>query len=39
MEIDQNTAAASDEHAGKKYYFCSGACHEKFKANPGQYSS
>ncbi len=39
MEIDQNTAAASEEHAGKKYYFCSAACHEKFKANPGQYAS
>jgi Cu+-exporting ATPase len=38
MEIDPNAAHASEEHGGKKYYFCSAACHEKFKAEPKRYA-
>ncbi len=37
MTIDPNTAAASEEHEGQRYYFCSQACHGRFKANPGQF--
>ena len=39
MQVDQNTAAAVSEHGGRKYYFCSPACKEKFDRNPGQYTS
>jgi Cu+-exporting ATPase len=38
MNIDPNTAAASEEYQGQRYYFCSQACHERFKANPQQYA-
>jgi Cu+-exporting ATPase len=39
MDIDPNTAAATGEYQGKKYYFCSTVCHEKFKAEPQKYVS
>jgi P-type Cu+ transporter len=39
MDIDPNTAHASEEYEGKNYYFCSAACQDKFKANPKQYST
>jgi Cu+-exporting ATPase len=39
MDIDTNTAAASEEYRGQRYYFCSQACHERFKANPQQFVS
>jgi YHS domain-containing protein len=39
MQVDQNTAAAVSELAGRKYYFCSPGCKEKFDGNPGQYTS
>ncbi|HLF78859.1 MAG TPA: YHS domain-containing protein [Dehalococcoidia bacterium] len=39
MQIDSNTAVASEEHEGKKYYFCSRSCHERFTANPKQYAT
>jgi Cu+-exporting ATPase len=39
MEIDPKTAHASEEYEGQKYYFCSAACHERFKADPKQYLS
>jgi P-type Cu+ transporter len=38
MQVDQNTAAAVSEHQGKRYYFCSKGCKEKFDRNPGQYA-
>lgn len=37
MEIDPSNAAASEEHEGTTYYFCSQACHEKFLADPHAY--
>jgi Cu+-exporting ATPase len=37
MTIDPNSAAASEEHEGEKYYFCSHSCHERFKADPKQF--
>jgi len=37
MQIDPNTAAGSEEHEGEKYYFCSNACHVRFKADPKKF--
>lgn len=39
MEIDSNNAAATEDYQGKTYYFCSAACHKKFKAAPEKYVS
>jgi len=39
MEIDPKSAAATAEYKGETYYFCSAACHEKFKAEPEKYIS
>ena len=39
MQIDPNTAFASEEYEGKTYHFCSAACHERFKADTKQYVS
>ncbi|HEV2276000.1 MAG TPA: heavy metal translocating P-type ATPase [Acidobacteriaceae bacterium] len=38
MQVDPASAAASTEHEGKKWYFCSRACYEEFRANPGKYN-
>jgi len=37
MQVDPAMAAASAEHGGEKYYFCSHGCEKKFTANPDQY--
>jgi YHS domain-containing protein len=37
--IDVLSAAASEEDAGNVYYFCSHACHERFKARPWVYGA
>ncbi len=39
MEIDPNSATANEEYQGKTYYFCSTACHDKFKAEPEKYAA
>ncbi|MBU2609137.1 MAG: heavy metal translocating P-type ATPase, partial [Chloroflexi bacterium] len=39
MDIDPNSAAATEEYKDKTYYFCSSACHEKFKAEPQKYAA
>jgi Cu+-exporting ATPase len=39
MEIDPQSAVATEEHQGKTYYFCSAACHDKFKAEPEKYAA
>jgi Cu+-exporting ATPase len=39
MEIDPESAAATEEYEGETYYFCSAACHEKFQAEPQKYVS
>ncbi len=39
MDIDPDTAAASEQHEGNTYYFCSAACHHSFTANPDKYAS
>jgi Cu+-exporting ATPase len=38
MDIDPSTAAASEEHEGTTYYFCSSGCHERFKADPARHA-
>jgi YHS domain-containing protein len=38
MQVDQNTAAAVSEYQGRRYYFCSPGCKEKFDRSPGQYA-
>jgi Cu+-exporting ATPase len=37
MTVDPNTAPASMEHEGKKYYFCNPHCAHKFRADPARY--
>jgi len=37
MEIDADTAAASTEHEGQTYWFCSQSCHDKFVSDPATY--
>jgi YHS domain-containing protein len=37
MEIDPKTAAASVEHMGERYYFCSQACADSFRREPEKY--
>ena len=39
MRIDPDDAAATAEHDGKAYYFCSEACHDAFVANPASYGA
>jgi len=34
MRIDPDDAAATAEHEGTTYYFCSEACHEAFVEDP-----
>ena len=37
MEVDPATAEHKTDYRGETYYFCSGRCLEKFRANPEQY--
>jgi Cu+-exporting ATPase len=39
MRVDPATARHSVEHAGRRYFFCSRSCLEKFRADPGRYVS
>ena len=38
MKIKPSEAAATVEHKGKTYYFCSQACADSFKAAPDDYA-
>jgi P-type Cu+ transporter len=38
MKASPETAAASVEHAGRTWHFCSRSCFEKFQTNPGKYA-
>jgi P-type Cu2+ transporter len=38
MRIDTEDAAASTEHEGETYLFCSQTCHDAFTANPAAYA-
>ncbi len=37
MDIDPKTAAATAEHEGVTYHFCSAGCHDSFVADPAKY--
>lgn len=37
MSVEPAHAAASAEHEGSTYYFCSHGCHTAFTADPGKY--
>jgi P-type Cu+ transporter len=37
MQIDPAKAAATSQHNGQTYYFCSSGCKAKFDANPAQF--
>ncbi|MPZ51368.1 MAG: heavy metal translocating P-type ATPase [Acidimicrobiia bacterium] len=37
MDVDPATAAASHDHQGHNYYFCSEACHRSFVSDPGEF--
>lgn len=38
MEVDPNDAAATSEHEGRIYYFCSSGCKRRFEASPEQFT-
>ncbi len=37
MEIRPQDAAASEEHDGQTFYFCSTACRDAFRQDPHRY--
>jgi Cu+-exporting ATPase len=37
MEVEEARAAASTNHAGKRYFFCSLGCRDKFEASPDKF--
>ena len=37
MEVDPNDAAATAEHGGTTYYFCSQDCADSFEDDPESY--
>lgn len=37
MKVSPEKAAASIEHAGRTWYFCSQSCFKQFRADPGKY--
>lgn len=37
MEIRPVDAAATEEHDGRTFYFCSESCHQAFLADPHRY--
>ena len=39
MTIDSDTAAATAEHEGRTYHFCSQHCHHTFTADPDTYAT
>lgn len=39
MDVDRKKAAATFDHMGKTYYFCSPGCKANFAKEPGKYVS
>ncbi len=37
MEVDEHKAAGHSEHKGRKYFFCSKVCKQKFDQEPERY--
>ncbi|HEX6261997.1 MAG TPA: YHS domain-containing protein [Actinomycetota bacterium] len=38
MTVEESEAAATFEHEGRTYYFCSVDCREEFEENPEDYA-
>jgi P-type Cu+ transporter len=38
MTVKEEGAAGEAEYAGRRYYFCSGGCREKFIKDPGRHA-
>jgi Cu+-exporting ATPase len=38
MQVDPAKAAGTSEYQGKKYFFCSQSCKQKFDQSPQQYA-
>ena len=38
MMVEPERAKATEEHAGKTYYFCCAGCRQKFSENPDAYT-
>ncbi len=39
MQVEESDAAATAEHEGSTYYFCSADCKEEFESDPESYVS
>ena len=39
MGINPDSSVAREEYQGKRYYFCSAHCQQKFKADPGKFAA
>jgi YHS domain-containing protein len=39
MHIDREEATATESFHGRPFYFCSGSCRDKFRANPERYAN
>jgi Cu+-exporting ATPase len=39
MRIESDDAAATAEHDGRTFFFCSQACHDAFVGDPAAYAS
>ena len=37
MKVDDQKAKFSSEHEGRKFYFCSAGCKQKFDSDPHKY--
>ena len=37
MEVDPESAAATAEYKGKRYYFCAVGCKKRFEMDPEKY--
>lgn len=37
MQVNENTAPATSEYKGKKYYFCAVGCKKAFDKDPEKY--
>lgn len=37
MKVDTETAKFTSEHDGRKFYFCSAGCKQKFDSDPHKY--
>ncbi len=38
MDVNEKNAAATSQHGGQTYYFCSQQCKQTFDKNPDQYA-